>query len=151
MKTLLLDLNRTLLVVEPNENGKLAVLNFSEYVVVNNLGTKTKLNIKTSEYDFVCLGGDLSEEKLIENEIILKGRNSYGELVYENHYPEIGAFMGLNAALDSFRSKIESLGWYWLENPECSDVTCSEAGDYAHWSSVKSRTFKNECLIFIKK
>ena len=139
MKTLELQLKKELLIVDL-ENESAGFIN--------------------GDYEFLCDGSELTEEMV--SELVEKGKNSYGELKYENHYDDIGSFMGFDYALPSFISAVESKGFYWINNPYDklinvnSDIPSSmvrmvnRINYKEQWKEAEEKTFRNP-LIFVKK
>lgn len=117
-------------------------------------------SIEIDDYEFFCKGSELTEE--MASELVEKGKNSYGELKYENHYDDIGSFMGYDYVLPSFISAVESKGFYWLENPYDklinvnSDIPSSmvrmvnRINHKEQWKESEEKTFRDP-LIFVKK
>ena len=106
MKKLELKLKKDVLIVEIPRLADYEFINKEcKYLKVGN--EEIKLNASTlDKFEFLCKGSELTEE--IASELVEKGKNSYGELNYENHYDEIGSFMGYDYALQSFISAVES-------------------------------------------
>ena len=159
MKTLELKLKKDVLIVEIPRLADYEFINREcKYLKVGN--EEIKLNASTlDKFEFLCKGSELTEE--IASELVEKGKNSYGELKYENHYDEIGSFMGYDYALPSFISAIESKGFHWLENPiykilvfleNVSEIDKQIAlqKQERRWQEAEEKTFRNP-LIFVKK
>jgi len=164
MKSLEITTNKKLLIVEaetdcePKEGVKYYVTEDTEHLFILPKGL----------FKFICRGSNLTEE--IADGFVDKGKNSYGEIVYANHYEDIGAFMGYEEALPSLISMIESLGWYWnnplgseplmdedkykserefIDNNPSEFVFGDHYADWSMWKEAESLTFHPEkCLIF---
>ena len=106
MKTLELKLKKKVLIVEIPRLADYEFINREcKYLKIGN--EEIKLNASTlDKFEVICKGSEITEE--IASELVEKGKNSYGELNYENHYDEIGSFMGYDYALQSFISAVES-------------------------------------------
>lgn len=159
MKILELKLKKKVIIVDLPEDY---VSEFSKKKVINTLiDSQIYIHSKLGDtIEFLSLGSELTEENV--SELVEKGKNSYGELKYENHYDDIGSFMGYDYALPSFISAVESKGFYWLENPydklinvnpniSSSMVKMVNRINYKEqWIESEEKTFRNP-LIFVKK
>jgi len=141
MKTLKLELNRTLLIVE----GIVSLCRFDEIY---------------KEFELLCKGSELTEDMAITLVDSWKSVAKDGTMIYENYKDGVPK---CRTALDSFRSAVESKGFWWLDNPiskpnkiydyyrDADGLSKNYFEDLKDWQEAEFRTFKNECLIFIKK
>ena len=141
MKTLELALKKKVLIVDAISQD------IANGIIFQKFGVKT-----LSEFEFICKGSELTEE--IASELVEKGKNSYGELKYENHYDEIGSFMGYDYALPSFISAVESKSFHWLKNPMSPYIPVidkkADENYIKKYFESEEKTFRNP-LIFVKK
>ena len=157
MKTLELKLKKDVLIVEIPRLADYEFINKEcKYLKVGN--EEIKLNASTlDKFEFICKGSELTEEiasalvqtTWIHDKKILckyKNYNSEGD----------GSYF---SAVKSFKSAIESKGFYWLENPislervisyESFGDTFKSNGIKKVWQEAEEKTFKNP-LIFVKK
>ncbi|WP_185269485.1 hypothetical protein [Chryseobacterium bernardetii] len=140
MKTLEIELNKRLLIVEI-EAGKSSEEVMSEYK-----------GEKGNQWAFLCKGPDLTED-------IVKGLVELHESTYYKDYLNNNSFFTLPSK--SFISAIESSGSHWGENPVKRPVynvinygTLPGAyrkyvSDINEWQEAESHTFNPEkCIIF---
>ena len=140
MKTLELDLKKKVLIVQPEETG-----NMNYWVTLHS-----------KDWDFICKGSELTEE--IASELVKTTWIHDKKILckYKNYNSEgDGSYF---SAVKSFKSAIESKGFYWLENPislerviiyESLGDTFKSNGIKKVWQKAQEKTFKNP-LIFVK-
>ena len=135
MKTLELDLKKKVLIIQPEETGNM----------------HSWIKIYSDNWDFICLGSELTEE--IASELVDYWQNMANDgFIYENHKTNIPK---KKTALESFISAVESKGFYWLENPieiieRGEDTEHNRVLNQNEWQEAEEKTFKNP-LIFVKK
>lgn len=150
MKTLELKLKKDVLIVEIPRLADYEFINREcKYLKVGN--EEIKLNASTlDKFEFLCKGSELTEE--IASELV---EQSYSNLEASIMYRDYRAKYDdevLYEALKSFKSAIESKGFYWLENPVKIHTWASENADEYRkkWQEAEEKTFRNP-LIFVKK
>lgn len=179
MKTLTLELNRTLLVVDVDFPivGSEIINNRdkSETIAINIYKDKnayTPFMIESKGvFELLCKGGELSEE--IASTLVNKN-DEYGVIMFQNYKTtSMQYFDEQLTALDSFCSAVNAKDWYWLANPLGEEPKLTEDkykleydfisknpkeicfGDYYAdwfmWQDAQSLTLSEQCLIFIKK
>ena len=162
MKTLELDLKKYVLIVEIPRLADYEFINKEcKYLKVGN--EEIKLNASTlDKFEFICKGSELTEE--IASELVKTTWIHDKKILckYKNYNSEgDGSYF---SAVKSFKSAIESKGFYWLENPIEKPINYdlwAKYGDYTQygkvltekclkWQEAEEKTFKNP-LIFVKK
>ena len=153
MKTLELKLKKDVLIVEIPRLADYEFINREcKYLKVGN--EEIKLNASTlDKFEFLCKGSDLTEE--IASELVKTTWIHDKKILckYKNYNSEgDGSYF---SAVKSFKSAIESKGFYWLENPieiieRGEDTEHNRVLNQNEWQEAEEKTFKNP-LIFIKK
>ena len=137
MKILELKLKKDVLIVEIPRLADYEFINkeckyIKIYIKTGN--EEVKLNASTlDKFEFLCKGSELTEE--IASELVKTTWIHDKKILckYKNYNSEgDGSYF---SAVKSFKSAIESKGFYWLENK---------------WQEAEEKTFKNP-LIFVKK
>ena len=153
MKTLELKLKKDVLIVDA-ENGFNHFKIYDDeigFIFIEN-GIPRKELVKGS-YKFLCKGSGLTEE--IASELVKTTWIHDKKILckYKNYNSEgDGSYF---SAVKSFKSAIESKGFYWLENPieiieRGEDTEHNRVLNQNKWLEAESKTFKNP-LIFVKK
>ena len=156
MKTLELDLKKKVLIVDLPIDSKNVYMSGNS--IIYNTDKSCIAKPINDEYEFLCKGSELTEEiasELVELTImhLTYGGNKHKYRSYVNYN------LGFDNALDSFKSAIESKGFFWMENPislervriyESVGDTFKSNGIKKIWKEVEEKTFKNP-LIFVKK
>ena len=157
MKTLELDLKKYVLIVEIPRLADYEFINKeSKYLKIGN--EEIKLNISTlDKLEFLCKGSELTEE--IASELVDYWQNMANDgFIFENYKDNLPKKL---TAKKSFKSAIESKGFYWLENPIEYKKTDYEiyadknqlcryiSKEETLWKEAEEKTFKNP-LIFVK-
>lgn len=143
MKTLELKLKKDVFIVDAI-NEKIAY-----GIIFQKLGAKT-----VSDYEFTCKGSELTEQ--IASELVDKSIHTGLYAYYVDNIP-VNAYC-YNSAKEAVISKVESKGFYWLENPYGNETIFSEINNIKivneplEWQRIKAeeKTFRNP-LIFVKK
>ena len=162
MKILELKLKKDVLIVEIPRLADYEFINKEcKYLKVGN--EEIKLNASTlDKFEFICKGSELTEE--IASELVKTTWIHDKKILckYKNYNSEgDGSYF---SAVKSFKSAIESKGFYWLENPIEKPINYdlwAKYGDYTQygkvltekclkWQEAEEKTFKNP-LIFVKK
>ena len=153
MKALKLDLKKKLLIVDIPRLADYELINKeSKYLKIGN--EEIKLNISTlDKLEFLCKGSELTEE--IASEFVKTTWIHDKKILckYKNYNSEgDGSYF---SAVKSFKSAIESKGFYWLENPieiieRGEDTEHNRVLNQNEWQEAEAKTFKNP-LIFVKK
>lgn len=108
-------------------------------------------------YDFLCDGSELTEE--IASELVEQSYSKLEESIMYRDYMAKYDDEVLYEALDSFKSAIESKGFFWMENTislervriyESVGDTFKSNGIKKIWKEAEEKTFRNP-LIFVKK
>lgn len=133
MKTLELNLNKRLLILESDNETQARIYGYNKYGV---LGIK-----------YICKGPELTED-IAKGFVCFVGGPWSAYVDYNNEKNWI------STALQSFISAIESKGWYWGKHPN-SNLPELNVTDFGRWYNDKStkeyesKTFNPEkCLIF---
>ena len=125
------------------------------FISIEN-GIPRKELVKGS-YKFLCKGSKVTEE--IASELVEESYSKLEESIMYRDYMAKYDDEVLYEALDSFKSAIESKGFFWMENPislervriyESVGDTFKSNGIKKIWKEVEEKTFKNP-LIFVKK
>ena len=157
MKTLELDLKKKVLIVEIPRLADYEFINREcKYLKVGN--EEIKLNASTlDKFEFLCKGSELTEE--IASELVEESYSKLEESIMYRDYMAKYDDEVLYEALDSFKSAIESKGFFWMENPislervriyESVGDTFKSNGIKKIWQEAEEKTFRNP-LIFVKK
>ena len=144
MKTLKLKLKKKVLIIDAENCG---YISDTSLVVLG--GTIYNL---PEDYEFLCKGSELTEE--IASELVKTTWIHDKKILckYKNYNSEgDGSYF---SAVKSFKSAIESKGFYWLENPieiieRGEDTEHNRVLNQNKWQEAEEKTFKNP-LIFIK-
>lgn len=113
--------------------------------------------IEIDDYEFLCKGSELTEE--IASDLVEQSYSNLEESIMYRDYMAKYDDEVLYEALDSFKSAIESKGFYWIENPislervriyESVGDTFKSNGIKKVWQEAEEKTFRNP-LIFMKK
>ena len=152
MKTLELDLKKKVLIVEIPRLADYEFINREcKYLKVGN--EEIKLNASTlDKFEFLCKGSELTEE--IASELVKTTWIHDKKILckYKNYNSEgDGSYF---SAVKSFKSAIESKGFYWMENPieiieRGEDTEHNRVINQNKWQEAEEKTFKNP-LIFVK-
>lgn len=156
MQTLELKLKKDVLIVEIPRLADYEFINKEcKYLKIGN--EEIKLNASTlDKFEFLCKGSELTEE--IASELVEQSYSNLEESIMYRDYMAKYDDEVLYEALKSFKSAIESKGFYWLENPislervisyESVGDTFKSNGIKKVWQEAEEKTFKNP-LIFIK-
>ena len=135
MKTLELDLKKKVLIIQPEETGNM----------------HSWIKIYSDNWDFKCLGSELTEE--ITSELVDYWQNMANDgFIFENYKDNLPKKLTAN---DALISAVESKGFYWLENPikiieRGEDTEHNRVFNQNKWREAEEKTFKNP-LIFVKK
>ena len=153
MKTLELDLKKKVIIVEIPRLADYEFINREcKYLKIGN--EEIKLNASTlDKFEFFCKGSELTEE--IASELVKTTWIHDKKILckYKNYNSEgDGSYF---SAVKSFKSAIESKGFYWLENPieiieRGEDTEHNRVINQNKWQEAEEKTFRNP-LIFIKK
>ena len=147
MKTLKLDLKKKILLVE------VPTIDMYEANKLLKGDKDLTLLVTSKNYKFLCKASELTEEiasELVESwESVAKD----GTIVHENYKNGVPKY---RTALDSFKSAVESKGYYWgecpIEKPYPVNIGCAKVvhkSKYGQWEESQSRTFNLEnTLIF---
>ena len=109
------------------------------------------------EFEYKCRGSELTEE--IASELVEESYSKLEESIMYRDYMAKYDDEVLYEALDSFKSAIESKGFFWMENPislervriyESVGDTFKSNGIKKIWKEAEEKTFRNP-LIFVKK
>ena len=157
MKTLELKLKKDVLIVDIPRLADYEFINKEcKYLKVGN--EEIKLNASTlDKFEFLCKGSELTEE--IASELVDESYSKLEESIMYRDYMAKYDDEVLYEALDSFKSAIESKGFFWMENPislervriyESVGDTFKSNGIKKIWKEAEEKTFKNP-LIFVKK
>ena len=141
MKTLELKLKKDVLIIDAEG------LEITQALIFNKFG-----NYNLSCYDFLCKGSELTEE--IASELVKTTWIHDKKILckYKNYNSEgDGSYF---SAVKSFKSAIESKGFYWMENPieiieRGEDTEHNRVINQNKWQEAEEKTFKNP-LIFVK-
>ena len=134
MKTLELDLKKKVLIIQPEETGNM----------------HSWIKIYSDNWDFKCLGSELTEE--ITSELVDYWQNMANDgFIFENYKDNLPKKLTAN---DALISAVESKGFYWLENPikiieRGEDTEHNRVLNQNKWQEAEEKTFKNP-LIFVK-
>ena len=156
MKTLELKLKKDVLIVDLPIDSKNVYMSGNS--IIYNTDKSCIAKPINDDYEFICKGSELTEEiasELVELTImhLTYGGNKHKYRSYVNYN------LGFDNALDSFKSAIESKGFFWMENPislervriyESVGDTFKLNGIKKIWQEAEAKTFKNP-LIFVKK
>ena len=156
MKTLELKLKKKVLIVDLPIDSKNVYMSGNS--IIYNTDKSCIAKPINDDYEFLCKGSELTEEiasELVELTImhLTYGGNKHKYRSYVNYN------LGFDNALDSFKSAIESKGFFWMENPislervriyESVGDTFKSNGIKKIWQEAEEKTFKNP-LIFVKK
>ena len=184
MKILELDLKKKVLIIDLPQK----VQNFKEVTITNNIpfakgkGNRTclfiifrdildnedlneylKKGLKRivldyieGEFEYKCKGSELTEE--IASELVEESYSKLEESIMYRDYMAKYDDEVLYKALDSFKSAIESKGFYWLKNPidepnkyvqKCMSFE-NLSNQFKLFDEKEEKTFRNP-LIFVKK
>ena len=136
MKTLELKLKKDVFIVQPEETGNM----------------NSWISLYSEQWDFICLGSELTEE--IASELVETHKNCKRYIDYT--IKERNRFFDLS--IPSFISAVESKGFYWLKNPidepnkyvqKCMSFE-NLSNQFKLFDEKEEKTFKNP-LIFVKK
>ena len=157
MKTLEIKLKKDVLIVEIPRLADYEFIN-REYKYLKVGNEEIKLNASTlDKFEFLCKGSELTEE--IASELVEQSYSNLEESIMYRDYMAKYDDEVLYEALDSFKSAIESKGFYWIENPislervriyESVGDTFKSNGIKKVWQEAEEKTFRNP-LIFVKK
>ncbi len=141
MKTLELKLKKEMLIVDAEG------LEITQALIFNKFG-----NYNLSCYDFLGKGSELTEEILINFIDVKRISSSEGEIFPD--FKNKGWLFGKPNRYRSFISAVESIGFYWLENPikiieRGEDTEHNRVLNQNKWQEAEAKTFKNP-LIFVK-
>ena len=136
MKTLELKLKKDVFIVQPEETGNM----------------NSWISLYSEQWDFICLGSELTEE--IASELVETHKNCKRYIDYT--IKERNRFFELS--IPSFISAVESKGFYWLRNPikhpKDYEVFPDSLSLFAEQEKLhleaEEKTFKSP-LIFVKK
>ena len=152
MKILELKLKKDVLIVEIPRLADYEFINREcKYLKVGN--EEIKLNASTlDKFEFLCKGSELTEE--IASELVKTTWIHDKKILckYKNYNSEgDGSYF---SAVKSFKSAIESKGFYWMENPieiieRGEDTEHNRVINQNKWQEAEEKTFKNP-LIFVK-
>ena len=123
-----------------------------KYIKIGN--EEIKLNASAlDKFEFLCKGSELTEE--IASELVEQSYSNLEESIMYRDYMAKYDDEVLYEALKSFKSAIESKGFYWLENPieiieRGEDTEHNRVLNQNKWQEAEEKTFKNP-LIFVKK
>jgi len=154
MKTLELKLKKDVFIVDIPIDAKNIYLSGDS--VVFNTNKSCIIKSLNGNYKFLCKGSDLTEE--IASELVEQSYSNLEESIMYRDYMAKYDDEVLYEALDSFKSAIESKGFYWLENPislervriyESVGDTFKSNGIKKVWQEAEEKTFRNP-LIFVK-
>ena len=139
MKTLELDLKKKVLIIQPEETGNM----------------HSWIKIYSDNWDFKCLGSELTEE--MARELVDYWQNMANDgFIFENYKDNLPKKLTAN---DSLISAVESKEKFWLENPIGNKPMSynlplykigNRCDNLKKWQEAEEKTFKNP-LIFVKK